>query len=115
MNRAPYLYHSGDTTDLAWLVGQLSEREPTLRLGLVGVALGGNGALKWLGELGEGAPSSVVGAAAISTPFDLAACAGILDRGLACTLYTTEFLRTLKAKIRAKSSLYAGRSEEHTS
>jgi len=109
MNRAPHLYHSGDTTDLAWVVGQLCEREPTLRLGLVGVSLGGNVALKWLGELGEGAPPSVVGAATISTPFDLAACAGVLDRGLARTLYTAEFLRTLKAKIRAKASLYDGR------
>jgi len=109
MNRAPSLYHSGDTTDLAWVVMQLCEREPRLRLGLVGVSLGGNVALKWLGELGEGAPSSIVGAAAISTPFDLAACAGVLDRGLARALYTTEFLRTLKAKIRAKASLYDGR------
>ena len=109
MNHAPYLYHSGDTRDLAWVVGQLCEREPALRLGLVGVSLGGNVALKWLGELGEDAPSSIVGAAAISTPFDLAACAGVLDRGLARTLYTTEFLRTLKAKIRAKARLYDGR------
>src|SRR5262249_47935761 len=70
MTRAPYLYHSGDTTDLEWVVGQLCEREPTLRLGLVGVSLGGNVVLKWLGERGEGAPSSIVGAAAISTPFD---------------------------------------------
>jgi len=89
MNRAPSLYHSGDTTDLAWVVMQLCEREPRLRLGLVGVSLGGNVALKWLGELGEGAPSSIVGAAAISTPFDLAACAGVRYRGHARTLYTT--------------------------
>ena len=46
---------------------------------------------------------------AISTPFDLAACAGVLDRGLARSLYTAEFLRTLRAKIRAKAHLYDGR------
>lgn len=109
MNRAPHLYHSGETSDLAWIVGQLVEREPALRLGVIGVSLGANVALKWLGELGEETPSSVVGAAAISTPFDLAACAGMLDRGLARTLYTAEFLRTLKAKIRAKAHLYDGR------
>ncbi len=109
MNLAPSLYHSGETSDLGWIVARLVAREPALRLGVIGVSLGGNVALKWLGELGEETPSSVVGAAAISTPFDLAACAGVLDRGLARTLYTAEFLRTLKAKIKVKAHLYDGR------
>ncbi len=109
LNRAPRLYHSGETSDLDWVVGQLLDREPSLRLGLVGVSLGGNVALKWLGERGEGTPAPVVGAVAISTPFDLAACARALDRGLARSLYTAEFLRTLKAKVRAKAHLYDGR------
>jgi predicted alpha/beta-fold hydrolase len=107
LNRAPRLYHSGDTSDLDWVVGQLVEREPAARLGLIGVSLGGNVALKWLGERAETAP--VVGAVAISTPFDLAACAQALDRGLARSLYTTEFLRTLRAKVKAKAGLYDGR------
>ena len=66
-------------------------------------------ALKWLGELGDGAPARVAGAAAISTPFDLAASAAALDRGLCRALYTAEFLRTLKAKVRARAHLYDGR------
>ena len=109
LNRAPRLYHSGETSDLDWVIGRFLQREPSLRLGLVGVSLGGNVALKWLGERGEAAPAQVAGAVAISTPFDLAACAGVLDRGLARLLYTAEFLRTLKAKIRAKAHLYDGR------
>jgi len=109
LNIAPHLYHSGETSDLAWVVAQLVAREPALRFGVIGVSLGGNVALKWLGELGEEAPSSIVGAVAISTPFDLAACAGVLDRGLARRLYTAGFLRTLKAKIKAKAPLYDGR------
>jgi uncharacterized protein len=59
--------------------------------------------LKWLGERGAGAPTEVAGAVAISTPFDLAACAGVLDRGLPRVLYTEHFLRTMKAKLRAKA------------
>lgn len=106
INRAAHLYHSGDTSDLDWVVGRLIEREPALRLGLVGVSLGGNVALKWLGERGEHAPDAVTGAVAISTPFDLAACARVLDRGLARSLYTAAFLRTLKAKVRAKAHVY---------
>ena len=109
LNRAPRLYHSGETSDLDGIIAGLIEREPTLRLGLVGVSLGGNVALKWLGERGDGAPPQVAGAVAISTPFDLAACARVLDRGLPRALYTREFLRTLKAKIRAKARLYDGR------
>ena len=109
LNRAPRLYHSGETSDLDWVIGRLLQREPSLRLGLVGVSLGGNVALKWLGERGEEAPAQVAGAVAISTPFDLAACARVLDRGLSRSLYTAGFLRTLKAKVKAKAHLFDGR------
>jgi predicted alpha/beta-fold hydrolase len=109
LNRAARLYHSGETSDLDGVVSALLARDPARRLGLVGVSLGGNVALKWLGERGAAAPPQVVAAAAISTPFDLAACAAVLDRGLARTLYTTGFLRTMKAKVRAKARLYDGR------
>ncbi len=51
----------------------------------------------------------MVGAVAISTPFDLTACAEVLDRGFNRTVYTGSFLRTMKAKIRAKTHLYDGR------
>ena len=109
LNRAARLYHSGETSDLDWVVATLIARAPERRLGLVGVSLGGNVVLKWLGERGEAAPSQAVAAAAISTPFDLGACAGMLDRGLPRALYTTAFLRTMKAKVRAKAPLYDGR------
>ena len=108
VNRLARLYHSGDTRDLEWVVGDLVKREPDLRLGLIGISLGGNVALKWLGEQGEAAPPAVVGAATISTPFDLTACATVLDRGFNRAVYTWSFLRTMKAKIRAKAGLYDG-------
>ncbi len=108
LNRAARLYHSGETSDLDWIIGELLEREPSLGLGLVGVSLGGNVLLKWLGERGVKAPAAVAGAVAISTPFDLAACARVLDRGLCRSLYTGAFLRTMKAKVRAKAPLWDG-------
>ena len=108
VNRLPRLYHSGETADLDWVIGRLRERRAG-RLGLVGVSLGGNVALKWLGERGDGAPPEVAAAAAISTPFDLATCARVLDRGFNRAVYTASFLRTMKAKIRAKAHLYDGR------
>ena len=106
MNRLPRLYHSGDTRDLEWVVEGLRKRDALARIGLIGISLGGNVVLKWLGEQGEGAPDAVVGAVAISTPFDLTACAEVLDRGFNRTVYTESFLRTMKAKIRAKTQLY---------
>jgi hypothetical protein len=108
LNRVPRLYHAGETSDLDWLVGRLIEREPATAIGLIGVSLGGNVALKWLGERGEQAPAQVRGAVAISTPFDLSACARVLDRGVNRRLYTASFLRTMKAKVRAKAHLYNG-------
>src|SRR6266852_4207384 len=109
VNRLPKLYHSGETSDLEWVIGELAKRETTPRIGLVGISLGGNVALKWLGEQGDAAPGEVAAAAAISTPFDLAACARELDRGFNRAIYTESFLRTMKAKIRAKRHLYDDR------
>jgi len=111
LNRVPRLYHAGETSDLDWVVGRLVEREPATPLGLIGVSLGGNVALKWLGEWGDRVPDQVRGAVAISTPFDLAACAEVLDRGVNRRLYAAFFLRTMKAKIRAKAHLYNGRMD----
>jgi predicted alpha/beta-fold hydrolase len=109
LNRLGRLYHSGETSDLDWVLRRVIETAPGARLGLAGVSLGGNVILKWLGEQGEKAPGEVAAAAAISVPFDLAACAGVLDRGLNRVLYTAHFLRTMKAKIGQKAALYGER------
>lgn len=111
VNRLARLYHSGETADLDWVIGRLRERAMAPRIGLVGVSLGGNVVLKWLGERGDAAPREVAAAVAISTPFDLAACAAALDRGFNRAIYTEGFLRTMKAKIRAKAHLYDGRMD----
>ncbi|HET7875657.1 MAG TPA: alpha/beta fold hydrolase [Methylomirabilota bacterium] len=107
LNRTRRFYHSGETGDLDWVLGCLVAREPGLRLGLVGVSLGGNVALKWLGERGDDAPAQVRGAVAISAPLDLTACARVLDAGVRRTLYTASFLRTMKAKLEAKARVGA--------
>ena len=109
LNRAPRLYHSGETSDLDWVLGRLIEREPVTRVGLVGVSLGGNVALKWLGERGDGAREPIAAAVAISTPFELAECARVLDVGLCRRLYTERFLSTMKPKLQANAHLYDGR------
>ena len=58
LNRLARFYHSGDTGDLDTVVRLLDAREPGLRLGIVGVSLGGNVLLKWLGERGGDVPAA---------------------------------------------------------
>ncbi len=107
-NRLPRFYHSGDTADLDHVVRLIVARHPEARVGAVGVSLGGNVLLKWLGEQGDRAPVQVAGAVGISVPFDLEACARVLDRGLPRALYTSNFMRTLRRKVRAKAKVYPG-------
>jgi hypothetical protein len=108
LNRLPRFYHSGDTADLDHVLRILLDREPSLRLGAVGVSIGGNVLLKWLGERGPDVPPALVGVAAISVPFDLAACARVMDRGLAKVLYTASFMRSFRHKTRAKARAHPG-------
>ncbi len=108
LNRRPRFYHSGETGDLDWLVSVLVAREPEVRLGAVGVSLGGNVLLKWLGEQGDNTPGPLRGAVGISVPFDLAACARAIDRGFNRVVYTTNFLRTMRAKVVAKARSHPG-------
>lgn len=105
INSARRLYHSGETADLDFVVRTLVGQHPDVSLRLIGVSLGGNVLLKWLGEQGESLVSNVVRAAAVSAPFDLAAG----SRYLECTLgqkYVDHFMVTLKAKTRAKRARY---------
>jgi predicted alpha/beta-fold hydrolase len=105
INKARRLYHSGETTDLDFVVRTLVSQHPDISLRLVGVSLGGNVLMKWLGEQGESLVSNVVRAAAVSAPYDLAAS----SRYLECTLgqkYVDHFMVTLKAKTLAKRSMY---------
>ena len=104
-NRALRFYHSGETSDLDAVVRQLLAEDPARPLVLVGVSLGGNVLLKWLGEQGERAPAQIAGAAVISVPFDLARGSRRLDRGFS-RLYQAHFLRTLRRKALGKSARY---------
>jgi len=111
LNRLRSFYHSGHTADLDEVVGMLAAREPGLRLGAVGVSLGGNVLLKWLGERQADVPGPVAGAVAISVPFDLASCAETLDRGFCRLVYTKNFLATMRAKVRLKAARDPGLRE----
>ena len=101
VTRARRLYHSGETTDLDCVVQRLVREHRGQPLALAGFSLGGNVLLKWLGERGSELPAEVRSAAAVSVPFDLERGSRFIERGFS-RVYTTHFLRTLRAKARAK-------------
>jgi uncharacterized protein len=100
LNRGLRLYHSGETSDAAWVIDRLRERQPEVRLGAVGISLGGNVLLKYLGERGDS--SGLDAAAAWSVPFDLAAGADFMESGVA-RLYVRRLLQSLRRKVIARA------------
>jgi predicted alpha/beta-fold hydrolase len=107
MNRARRLYHSGETTDLALVVGHVAELYPESRILIAGASLGGNVLLKYLGEQGHSVSPRIAGAAAVSVPFDLARSSRFIDRGFS-KVYQRHFLKSLRRKARAKLEQYPG-------
>ena len=108
-NRLPRFYHSGETGDLAHVVGRLAQERPGRPIVLCGFSLGGNVTAKWLGERGDDLPGEVRGAVAISPPFDLNAAAGALDApGFWNLVYRERFLRQLRGKALAKAPRFPG-------
>jgi hypothetical protein len=101
MNRARRFYHSGETTDTAFVVDRLARERPGTPLGICGVSLGGNVLLKYLGERGGAVPNEVRVAVAVSVPYDLARGARQISRGFA-RVYEANFLRSLRGKVLAK-------------
>lgn len=95
-------YHSGDSEEVDWLIEKIRPNAT------IGISLGGNALLKWLGERGEAAKARVRRAAAVSAPLDLPAAGAALDRGINRLLYTRHFLATLKPKSLAKLQRFPG-------
>ena len=101
LNRLPRAYHSGDSSEIDWILRRLKRANATARLYATGVSLGGNALLKWLGEQRAAANPIVEGAAAISAPVDLMASGDALGRGFNM-IYTRNFLATMRRKTLAK-------------
>lgn len=101
MNRTERAYHSGETGDLAWLIEQLLQEDATRPIVCIGISLGANVLLKYLGEQGKMAPAQLQGAVAISTPFDLNQATIEIERGFNL-LYMQRFVLSLKQKAWAK-------------
>jgi len=106
-NRLPRAYHSGDAPEIDWILRRFRSRNAGAPLHAVGVSLGGNALLKWLGETGASAREVVDRAVAVSAPVDLMASGNALGQGFNL-LYTRNFLATLKVKSLEKLDRHPG-------
>lgn len=109
MNRAPRMYHCGDGAEIAWILERLYRTvcQPQGRkLLAVGISLGGNALLRYLGEHGTGV-RHLSAAATVSAPLDMRAGGAALSRGFNM-VYTRMFLKTLKSKANAKLDQHPG-------
>jgi predicted alpha/beta-fold hydrolase len=106
-NVARRTYHSGETTDLAFVVERLQREQPGRDIYVLGFSLGGNVLLKWLGESPRSVPAAVRAAAAVSPPYDLEVCARRCDERYGGAI-ARHFLRTLIPKAIAKERQFPG-------
>lgn len=106
-NRLPRAYHSGDSAEIGWILRRLKTLAGPRPLFAMGISLGGNALLKWLGETAEQAGNTVQGAAAVCPPVDVRVSAENFEAGLG-PLYARHFLRTLKPKSLEKLRRFPG-------
>lgn len=108
-NRLARAYHAGDAAEIDAMLAHIAQLNGFhTPMFAVGVSLGGNALLKWLGQSASEGCSRLRAAAAISAPVDLAAAGRALDRGFNRLSYTRQFLRTLRRKSLAKLERYPG-------
>lgn len=112
-NRLPRVYYAGDTFEIEWMLSHLQSLSPNSNIYAVGVSLGGNALLKWLGETGAHANTIVKKAIAVSAPMDLSACANALDVGLNRLLYTPTFVDSMRPKAIAMAEKFPGLLDEN--
>ncbi len=98
-NRLPISYHSGKTDDPQAILLHIQQTQGRAPYGAIGVSLGGNVLLKWLGEQGDQSP--LRRAMAISVPFRLEDCAQRLEHGLS-RVYQYHLVRSLQDSYRCK-------------
>lgn len=101
----PTLYHSGMSSDVYAVLRFFVEREKLERVAMIGYSMGGNLVLKLAGELGESAPSWLLGVVGVSPAMDLAASADALHEP-ANRFYERHFLRNLMKRFRRKAALF---------
>lgn len=102
INQQPTFYHAGETEDIKFIINEIKQRT-NKEIFAVGVSLGGNVLLKYMGEH----PDNPLSAAfAMSIPFELDICTAHLDHGFNKYVYVKHFLSTLLPKMKEYASMF---------
>ncbi|HIO91796.1 MAG TPA: hydrolase [Leucothrix mucor] len=101
INKSSRSYHSGETSDLQFVVDYLTKRHQRKLFSIIGFSLGGNVLLKWLGEQQEQAATQ--SAIAVSVPFQLSDAAKRMAEGFS-RVYQRHLISRLQKKYRDKFS-----------
>ena len=103
----PTLYHSGMSGDLAAVLRELVGRDGLSRVLVAGFSMGGNLALKMAGEMGEEAPTALLGICTVSPALDLSETTRNLELPQN-RLYQRSFVRGLRRLVKRKKELHPG-------
>ena len=99
-NRLYRSYHSGETSDMRFVINRIAQKDLYTNIFLYGVSLGGNALLKYAGEKKE-IPAQVKAIATVGVPVDLKASLEQLNHK-ENWVYRTSFLVDLRSKYRRK-------------
>jgi len=103
-NLKPFAYHAGVTNDLRTVVEHAIHKKYE-EIYLIGVSLGGNICLKYMGEHPATIPTQIKKAVAFSVPIHLSSsCDEIVKPHN--SLYHHRFMRSMKANIRKKAKSF---------
>jgi len=103
-NRLLQSYNSGSSDQLGFVIDTVLSSTNYKQIHLVGISVGGNITLKYLGEKREQLSDKIISACAICPPCDLAGSSRAFDR-LENRIYLMDFLRSLKSKVNSKTAL----------
>jgi predicted alpha/beta-fold hydrolase len=106
-NRLVRAYHSGDSAEIGWMLERFAAEAGRAPIAAVGISLGGNALLKWLGESGQQAAGLLRCAVAVSAPLDLMASGDALGKGFN-RVYSSLFLSSMKKKAAEKAVRFPG-------
>jgi len=104
-NLLPRGYHAGDSAEIRWMLERATALFPRRPRYAVGVSLGGNALLKYLGEAGDEARKNLERAAAVCAPIDLVATAEYLQSSH-LRFYNQYFLQKMKTSVRRYEARY---------
>lgn len=103
-NRLPTWYHSGQSEDLRAVINHALQKTDST-ISLLGISVGGNITLKYLGEESTAVSDRLRSAMAVSVPMDLRASADTLATARNA-IYMQYLLRPLRARMLEKKSRF---------